>query len=598
MAYIQHLGDQIIHGGQDIARTERLQRSCMARLVELSLSIAVVTHLSPFLYSVNRRQGAIPENGQTILFTWVLLQTSKRVIFGSCNSLKYRDTMLDKRVKNQFLQQNRQLSPSYRRNIRRDMTELFDWGVAHDWLLPLAQTLPDWRTKGESKTFEEAYYGRMGAADRTPYGPTKRGRVPRRRGQPIGPALPTLTDFAPELGKDLEEYFASCADPFDGRTPQKIKKVGITVHKVREKLDALAGYAVHEYGLPAELLTLRDVCDPALLRSFIPWWLKRRGRSTGGLRVFLSVTRTIAEHWLHDVPRAQQISALYDMPGLPPEQPIDDREAPWLDLEELNTIAEARHPLNARRLHDSAYAREVDFYLKHPGQHPPKAYRNKPYGSNLHVMATWAGHALMLRLLIHRPLRQRNLRELAIRDPRKGEGPWQGIPFVNNLLPQPDGSYRLHFQGDGLKVRMRRGKGRQVKINVWDESFPRSLHEQLEEWLTIWRPQLIKDPDYPFLFVSRWGDPYNTPMVSRLIEKTIWAFTQDRDGGPVAMNPHQIRHIWWTSMVAAKMDFTALVRIFGDSIKVAWENYTDVDKARKISQWTRDLAKAIEEDRD
>lgn len=106
MAYIRHLGGQIIHGGQDIARTARLQRICVARLVERSLRIDIVTHLSPFLYAVNRRQGAIPESGHTILFMWVLLQTSKCVIFDSCHSLKYRDTMLDKSVKNRFLQQN------------------------------------------------------------------------------------------------------------------------------------------------------------------------------------------------------------------------------------------------------------------------------------------------------------------------------------------------------------------------------------------------------------------------------------------------------------------------------------------------------------
>ncbi len=70
MACIQHLSDQIILGGQDIAQTERLQRTYVARLVELSLSIDVVTHLSPSLYSVNRRQGAIPESERTMLFTW------------------------------------------------------------------------------------------------------------------------------------------------------------------------------------------------------------------------------------------------------------------------------------------------------------------------------------------------------------------------------------------------------------------------------------------------------------------------------------------------------------------------------------------------
>jgi hypothetical protein len=106
MASLQQLGDQIFHGGQDIARTERLQRICVARLVELSPSIAVVTHLSPFLYSDNRRQGAIPESGHTMLLTWVLLQTSKRVMFDSYHSLKYQDTMLDKRVNNRFLQQH------------------------------------------------------------------------------------------------------------------------------------------------------------------------------------------------------------------------------------------------------------------------------------------------------------------------------------------------------------------------------------------------------------------------------------------------------------------------------------------------------------
>ena len=43
MARIRNLGGQIIHGGQDIARTESLQRACVARRVKLSLRIRVVT---------------------------------------------------------------------------------------------------------------------------------------------------------------------------------------------------------------------------------------------------------------------------------------------------------------------------------------------------------------------------------------------------------------------------------------------------------------------------------------------------------------------------------------------------------------------------
>jgi hypothetical protein len=46
-------------------------------------------------------------------------------------------------------------------------------------------------------------------------------------------------------------------------------------------------------------------------------------------------------------------------------------------------------------------------------------------------------------------------------------------------------------------------------MNTWDESFPRSLLPQLQEWLTVWRPR----PNFPYLFASRGGDPYNTPSM-------------------------------------------------------------------------------------
>jgi hypothetical protein len=104
---------------------------------------------------------------------------------------------------------------------------------------------------------------------------------------------------------------------------------------------------------------------------------------------------------------------------------------------------------------------------------------------------------------------------------------------------------------------------------------------------------LIPDPSYPYLFVSRGGDPYNTPSMARLVERTVWTFTQDRPGGPVAINLHAIRSFWVTQMTIAGLDLAALTRIFGNSISITWETYLRVDKSRPISQWTRDLAKAI-----
>jgi hypothetical protein len=215
-------------------------------------------------------------------------------------------------------------------------------------------------------------------------------------------------------------------------------------------------------------------------------------RSTGGLRIFLQTMRTIAEHHLHDLALAQAISALYDMPGLPPEEPMCDAEPPWLDLEELDLIGQSRHPLNARRLQDSPYAQEVAYYLKHPDARPPRAYRQHPQGTSLKNMAVWAEHSLMLRIWAHRPLRQRNMRELGL-----FQGTWQGVQVNQNLIPQADGTYRIHFEGEELKKGHRKVGRHQRRINRWNESFPRSLQPQLQEWLTIWRPRLIPDPSYP-----------------------------------------------------------------------------------------------------
>jgi hypothetical protein len=51
-------------------------------------------------------------------------------------------------------------------------------------------------------------------------------------------------------------------------------------------------------------------------------------------------------------------------------------------------------------------------------------------------------------------------------------------------------------------------------------------------------------------------------------------------------------------MTIAGLDFATLTRMFGDSVSVTWERYLRADKSRPISQWTRDLAKAIGEGTD
>jgi hypothetical protein len=99
--------------------------------------------------------------------------------------------------------------------------------------------------------------------------------------------------------------------------------------------------------------------------------------------------RTIAEHHLHNLALAQAISALYDMPGLPPEEPMCNAELPWLDLEELDLSGQSCHPLNARRLQDSPYAREVAFFVAHPHTRPPRAYCQHPRARIPRIWPSW-----------------------------------------------------------------------------------------------------------------------------------------------------------------------------------------------------------------
>ena len=84
-------------------------------------------------------------------------------------------------------------SPAYRKNIRTDVDHLLEIAVARGWLPPLTAPLKDWRTKGNSRTFEQTYYHRLGGADRTAYALGKRGLTRRTRGEPVPDQSPPVS---------------------------------------------------------------------------------------------------------------------------------------------------------------------------------------------------------------------------------------------------------------------------------------------------------------------------------------------------------------------------------------------------------------------
>ena len=185
----------------------------------------------------------------------------------------------------------------------------------------------------------------------------------------------------------------------------------------------------------------------------------------------------------------------------------------------------------------------------------------------------WVGLSLMFRLWCHRPLRSRQISGLRLTD----------------LIPQANGDYLMLIKGGDLK-RARRG-GRE---NRWEAHFPRRLLPLLEEWRERWRPRLLlTSPDQPYLFLNSRGHQWTEGVLRQLMERTTLEFTAECPGGPLAINPHQIRSLWATQMVIAGLNFADVCRLLGDTPKVVWDKYFLNQRKRPISQWTRDLAAAI-----
>ena len=192
------------------------------------------------------------------------------------------------------------------------------------------------------------------------------------------------------------------------------------------------------------------------------------------------------------------------------------------------------------------------------------------------LVTMWIGVSLMIRLWVRRPLRQRQVRELKL----------------SSLTRHPDGHYEISLKGDELKVARRRGH-----INRWESHWPRALTDELTLWLERWRPR-IAAPGCPYVFVNSRGQPFTAPKMTQLIESTTWLFTQDHPSGPKAINPHQIRTLFGTQMVLAKLDILTIARLLGDNVQMVYERYVLNQRPRPISQWTRDLAQAISDGTD
>lgn len=166
-----------------------------------------------------------------------------------------------------------------------------------------------------------------------------------------------------------------------------------------------------------------------------------------------------------------------------------------------------------------------------------------------------AQRSLIIRLLVRRPLRSRNIREMQL---------------GRNLYQTAKG-WDIEFRGMELKVSRRCGQE-----NVYHVSFPPDLVETLEEFLERWRPVLNTNGSN-IVFLSRYGTPLSQSALNKQIKRAVYEHTGR------GTNIHLFRDIWATEFIIGTQNLTAAAMILGDELETVLRRYAHL-RAHDASQ--------------
>jgi hypothetical protein len=342
------------------------------------------------------------------------------------------------------------------------------------------------------------------------------------------------------LKADFAAFTKWATDPFVEGRDAAWRKRPITILGYEHVLEAYFGYLSHElYIGPVEF---NHLFDRTLLESFVQWHINTKWhRPTRLLIQFLQSVHAMACQYRPDPELADWLDALRKRLPRPPR--VYNKSDAWVPLREIERVGLALWP------HKSPES------LRTPGTHPEGIGRK---------YAARATASLMLRLWVHIPYRQRNMREMKMQQ---------------NLYRTPEGQWRIRFADEDLKVATRRGRS-----NVFDLPFPPALVETLESYLTIWRPILARIENRPEVFLTRDGGVFKVHSIRSTLQRHIYSFTGRR------WHPHMMRTIWATEWIQSSGDFMTAAIMLNDHLKTVIQNYAhlrDENVAENAYQWVQ-----------
>ncbi len=126
----------------------------------------------------------------------------------------------------------------------------------------------------------------------------------------------------------------------------------------------------------------------------------------------------------------------------------------------------------------------------------------------------------------------------------------------------------LHFDAGYLKVRGKGDKERVVPMG-------RPLAEGLRGYLDHVRPALVREPDPPQVFLTRFGRPFSRSGLWRMVKGHM------RTAGlPGEVTPHTLRHSFASHLLARGAPLRAIQDMLGHADIATTQIYTHVDQGR------------------
>jgi len=323
-----------------------------------------------------------------------------------------------------------------------------------------------------------------------------------------------------ELTAEFNDYQDWCTQKLNLlRSSLHLRQRPTTFEKSVSFFEGYFGFLVNTRGEDPATLRLAHVADVERVTSYVVWHSEQRaGGPSRYTQRTVSIFGRVARYYLKTP--TQQWMDLDDLRKLVAPDTARDKRENWVALADLDQIGRQEWPTR---------------------QDLERA--QTPHEKML--LALGAQRSLIIRLLVRRPLRSRNIREMSLR---------------KNLY-QINGEWMLEYQGDELKV-SKQGQ----RPNIYKIRFPSDLVTDLNEFLNVWRPVLPSDQQDQ-VFITWTGHPFTQTALNLEFRKVVYAYTER------ATNIHLIRDIWATEFLEKTQDFITAAAMLGDRIETVLARY-------------------------